>query len=141
MAQWAKEADRVCAEINAEVEALPKPGNDLATFDAYIGRIRQLLTTEQTKIADLDGPDGETPTSMAEYLDRQLELVADLEEADGDGDGMRVRSLLDQSARELGPMGRATAKATGVTECATTGPVGGSADTTAAPTSSTTPAG
>lgn len=99
MAQWAKEADRVCAEINAEVEALPEPGNDLATFDAYIGRIRQLLTTEQTKIADLDGPDGETPTSMAEYLDRQLELVADLEEAAGDGDGMRVRSLLDQSAR------------------------------------------
>ena len=66
MAQWAKEADRVCAEINAEVEALPKPGNDLATFDAYIGRIRQLLTTEQTKIADLDGPDGDLfPTAPA----------------------------------------------------------------------------
>ena len=139
MAQWAKDADRVCAKVNAEVEALPEPGNDLATFDAYIGRVRQLLSDEQAKIDELDAPDGETPKSLAQYLDRQLELVADLETAAGEGDGMRVRTLLDQSASELGPMGRATAEATGVTECATTGPVGGSAGTTTAPTSTSTP--
>ena len=125
------QADAVCAEVNAEIASLPDPGDDLATFDAYIGRVRQLLATEQDRIDDLDAPDGETPTSMAEYLDRQLELATDLEEAAGEGDGMRVRALLDQSASELGPLGRAAAEATGVTECATTGPVGGAADTTA----------
>lgn len=130
MEEWAAQADRVCAEINAQVTELPEPGNDLATFDAYIGRVRQLLTTEQTQIDELDGPDGETPKAMNDYLDRQLELAGSLEEAAGEGDAARVRSLLDQSARELGPMGRATAEATGVTECATTGPVGGAQDAT-----------
>ena len=141
MEDWAEQADQVCAEINAQVAELPEPGNDLATFDAYIGRVRQLLTTEQTQIDELDGPDGETPKAMTDYLDRQLELAESLEEAASEGDATRVRSLLDQSARELGPMGRATAEATGVTECATTGPVGGSAATTAPATSASTPSG
>lgn len=142
MSEWAEQADAVCAEINAQVADLPDPGNDLATFGAYIGRVRELLTTEQTRIDELEGPDGETPKAMTGYLDRQLELATDLEQAAGERDPTRVRILLDQSARELGPMGRETAEATGVAECATTGPVGGAAEgDDAAATTTSSPEG
>ncbi|MBL0203208.1 MAG: hypothetical protein IPQ14_02485 [Candidatus Microthrix sp.] len=137
MAEWADQADGVCAEINAKVESLPDPGNDPVTFGAYITRVRELLTSEQTKLAALEGPDGgEPPAAMADYLKRQLYLIDQLDEAATAGDSARLRSVLDQSARELGPLGRDVAKATGVKKCATTGPVGGEAPATSTTTAS-----
>lgn len=141
MAEWANEADAVCAEINAEVEALADPGNDLATFGAYIGRVEELMADEQTRLEGLDQPDGEAmPSEMSEYLERQLSLIGELSEASAEGDSVRVRSILDQSARELGPLGRNVAEVTGVEECATAGPVGGVADDDPADVVSTTSA-
>lgn len=133
--EWAQQADAVCLAINDEVDALPAPGNDLATFSAYIGRVQALLQEESDRLRALEPPDGgEMPTSMADYLDRQVELADDLGTAANDGDADRVRALLDQSARELGPLGRTAAEEAGVTECASTGAVAGSggsgADTT-----------
>ena len=143
MDEWAGQADAICAEINAEVDALADPGNDLASFGAYIEQVQGLLSEERLRLEALDQPDGDAlPATMAEYLERQLSLLDELGTATAEGDAPRVRSLLDQSARELGPLGREVAEATGVEECATVGPVGGEAraDEPTAPTS-TTPAG